>query len=302
MKTVPGNLLRSLCYRSFAGACWYEARFGGRISDDRIPVLVYQMAKVGSSSVYRSLERYPHLNPFHVHHLSPGQLRLLRTRFRRTFAARREFRPNVRSSLFLRRQLDRLGGDGRWKVITLVRDPLARAVSGFFSSLGPNCPGLDLDRLTAVPSRDVASAVAPFFQKWLDRSDECGTWIYPPQAWLDQELREVFGVDVMAQPFARAKGYQVYTSGTAPVLLLKLERLNACAAEAFKEFLGLEQFTLVTSNQTENKPHAEVYQAFRESYEMSEAELDRFYDTPFARHFYAEEEIAAFRRRWVRRL
>ncbi|MCB0173723.1 MAG: hypothetical protein KDJ97_24600 [Anaerolineae bacterium] len=62
-----------------------------------------------------------------------------------------------------------------------------------------------------------------------------------PLRWLNSQLKSVVDVDVFATDFPKSKGFKV---NHADILLLRLERLNECAQEAFKEFIGIDQFTL----------------------------------------------------------
>jgi hypothetical protein len=193
------------------------------------------------------------------------------------------------SSHLLNKELRRMrAADERVKVITMVRDPVATNLSGFFhnhiwwpAEIKAQCDASSAD-LTAL------------YRRFLDH--------YPhdvPETWFDMEVRPLYGVDVFAAPFDRDRGFAIYHSDFADVLVLKLEELNQCAAAAFHDFLGLDDFQLVESNKAEDKSYADVYKAFRKQTKLPESYLDRMYDSRMARHFYTEEEIAALRRKWL---
>ena len=82
------------------------------------------------------------------------------------------------------------------------------------------------------------------------------------------------------------------------MLLLKLEQMNECAAEAMRDFLGLENFVLRESNTADDKEYADLYAAFRREITLPTEYLDRMYSSRLAQRFYAADEIAAFRRKW----
>jgi len=289
---LPRTILRALCYRRYHSAQLWEAYDTRRYPHRKQPVLVYQMGKVGSSSVHRSLSACRGVASFHVHFLTHGQVRRMADAYARFFPTRRNIPDHLRNSLFLRRQLDLGRIDHRWKVITLIRDPLARLFSGFFQTFPEIYPDFDLDaRLETTEPAALAEELVPLFDAWK------GSFI-TPEEWLDTELKAVFGVDVFASEFPKETGYRVYEEGRAPVLLIQLERLDACAREALGAFLGLDAFTLVRANESANKKYGPVYDAFRSRYGTTSDRLDAVYDTRFARHFYTEAELAAFRRRW----
>jgi hypothetical protein len=64
-----------------------------------------------------------------------------------------------------------------------------------------------------------------------------------------------------------------------------------------KEFLRLEDFVLVNSNTAADKPYAALYMAFKQM-PLPKAYVEAMYNTKFARHFYTEQEIQGFVRRW----
>jgi hypothetical protein len=172
-------------------------------------------------------------------------------------------------------------------VITLVRDPIGKAVSAFFYNidLAKARRGFRWFRKGRV-IRDLVNQ----FMETVDFSDGSG--------WLENQLRPVFGVDVLAEPFPVEQGYHIYEGENADILLLKLEHLNQCAGEAFNNFLGLENFTLVDVNRAQDTAYAAIYKAFKDKLNLSPQLLDEVYSSRLPRQFYSEQEIGAFRRKW----
>lgn len=176
----------------------------------------------------------------------------------------------------------------RVKVIAMVRDPVATNLSGLFhnhiwwpAALKNGC---------AEPTADCLAALRRYF---LDH--------YPhdvPDTWFDMEVRPLYGIDVYAQPFDPERGYAIYRNEFADVLVLKLEKLNACAAAAFHDFLGWPDFRLVESNTAEDKSYANLYKAFRRELTLPAEYVERLYGSRHARHFYSDVELDAFRRKW----
>ena len=119
-----------------------------------------------------------------------------------------------------------------------------------------------------------------------------------PDRWFDMEVRTLYGIDVFAEPFDAQRGYAIYHSEFADLLVIKLEKLNQCATTAMHEFLGLADFRLLESNKAEDKEYAAIYQAFRRDLPLSQDYIGRMYASRVAQHFYTAEERAAFRRKW----
>lgn len=260
-------------------------------------LLVHTMGKVGSTSVAASLKERGirrQMTMYQPHFISE-EGRAFAERLATEGIGGWERLPQKERAGFLRnrlldRELRRMRAAGeRVKVITMVRDPVATNVSGLFHNHAWWPAGVR--QLCAQPSAECLNALQRYF---LER--------YPhdvPDTWFDMEVRTLYGVDVYAQPFDRERGYAIYRSDFADVLLLKLEKLNDCAADALREFMELDDFQLVESNTAEDKSYADLYKAFRRDMPLPESYLDRIYTSHFARHFYADDELAAFRRKWL---
>lgn len=260
-------------------------------------LLVHTMGKVGSTTVAASLKARGFKKSwamYQPHFLGEEWLanadRLAVEGVPGWATLARQFREGFPRSHRLSEELVRWRQAGKQvTVITIVRDPVAVNISGLFHNQAwwPD----ELKATCADPSAGCLAALEDYFLE-----------SYPhdvPDVWLDKELRPLYDVDVFAEPFDKQKGYAIYRSDLANILLLKLEKLDECAAEAFREFLGLEDFQLVTANTAEGKEYAAVYKAFRKNLALPDSYLDRMYSSRVAKQFYTPEEIAPFRRKWA---
>lgn len=307
LRETLGRLDRAtsaLAFRRYDTARLYTlARL--RLAPRRAPILIYTVGKVGSSTVADSLAASGlDASIYHLHWLRPDRLakdeRLQREaaeRYRGT-PLEAHFRPRyVWRGQFLAPQLGRPPqGGGRWKVITLVRDPLARNVSSFFQNL----PLLDYDyraRLAARSEAEVVEELLALFERSYLGPGGVTDVDGDPLTWFDQELAPVFGVDVYQRSFPIERGFDLYDSSTARVLLLRLEDLDRCAPAAFREFLGLQHFSMRHQQIAEDKAYASLYRRFRAALRVPDAALDRIYGSRYARHFYTQAELEGFRAR-----
>jgi hypothetical protein len=260
-------------------------------------LMVHTMGKVGSTTVVTSLIARGFRDTMNLqqpHFLSEEGMAFVERLSIEGVGGWEKLTTNNRryllNSHILNKELKKKRAAGeRVKVITIVREPVATNLSGFFHN--------HVWWPAAVKSRcdkPLAECIAALQNQFLER--------YPhdvPATWFDMEIRPLYGVDVFATPFDCERGFSIYHSDFADVMVLKLEKLEQCAAVAFHDFLGLDDFQLVESNKAEDKSYAELYKAFRRQTTLSESYLDRMYASRMARHFYTEEEIAAFRRRWT---
>ena len=267
---------------------------------DHSSILVFQMGKVGSSTVARSLRQIPlNRRVFHVHTLLPKYIDELEEQRRSWLRTEKEHHlKHVWQYQYLRNEI-KAGIGEPWKVITLVRDPVARNISTFFTNIAVVDSTNSVHTLHSdeyqfeikVKGNDVSELIDLFFEK---------IWHDYPLRFFDLEFKELFGIDLLEEESPIEKGYGIYQTDRADILLLRLESLNQCAQQAFSEFLGIKNFTLENANVGSQKKYAELYRQVQKSIVLPESYLDTLYDSQFAKHFYSETELAAFRAKWIR--
>ena len=264
---------------------WRKAR-----GVSRDPVICFQMGKVGSMTVFHSLktafdELALDVPIHHVHRLNNLEKREEDVRKKRK---------NPEATLghlmlckALRKTINENPGQ-RWNIISMVRDPVSRNVAAFFHNLHEFVPDW-LERYSC-GDLDTEKLVGMFLEFHGHDAVE---------NWFDEQMKMVFGIDVFAAPFTKEKGYNIYREqGRNPLLVIRLENLNYCAALAMREFLGIKNFALVNTNIGEDKKYSEPYKAFKKNARLPLEYVRRICDTKVARHFYTDEELEAFAGRW----
>lgn len=250
------------------------------------PIVIYQMGKVGSKSVESSLRAYDLGSPIcHSHLLNDLDRVAINARTSRVCPRQtlieilhgKQVRKTILGSPFI-----------RCRVISLVRDPVARNISAFFENIAEF---VDNYHERFVTNRLPLDELSELFLNGYEHDI--------PLKWFEHQLKPVFGIDVFETEFARDRGYQIYHGQASSLLLLKLETLDQCAEAAFSEYLGIDQFVVKSTNVGENKEYRDLYRAFISSLILPETYLDRMYDSSVTRHFYTDDEIASFRSRWT---
>ena len=228
-------------------------------------ILVYQMGKVGSISIQKALKQKG-IHALHAHWMQ----------------GRGEY-PTTKKHLV--KEIKR-GARDDWKVISLVREPVARNVSAFFQSIEKYYP--------AYKEYKYKEAVLECFLQEYDHQ-----W---PEEWFDAEIMDIFDFDPFSEKFDRRQGYKIYKVKYGEILIIRLEDANRVVPEAMEEFLGIEDIEMVTSNgfiQRHNGTRVgKIYQEFMETVEFSEDFLDEMYDMRHAKHFYSKREIKNFKEMW----
>lgn len=253
-------------------------------------VVVFQMGKVGSKTVQESLvAAYRKLHqPVDIYHSH------ILTGFDEAEMLIRNERPNPEPSLRaiidgknLRKLIDETPSR-KWRIISLVRDPVARNVATFFQNLQE-----------LVPEWSEHDENDPMLiQKLQQAFLNVQTIHSEPVRWFDEQLLPVCGMDVFAESFPHEVGYKIYNpKSRTPVLLIRLEDLNQVGATAIQEFLGLDNFGLINTNIGEEKDYAQLYGLFKQN-PLPNEYIQAMYTTKYARTFYTETELSKFSLRW----
>ncbi|MCU1245806.1 MAG: hypothetical protein JWN02_1716 [Acidobacteria bacterium] len=235
------------------------------------------MAKVGSTAVVDCLTR-AHLPVFHVHRMDADHLRRLRDR---RMALGWDVGPVPaydRLGLLLNERLLQAGRSA--KIVTLVRDPIARNLSSYFEHLDEIWHTVDASRV--VPMDDLHRG---FLERY--PHDESLTWF-------DEELLPVTSVHVYDHPFPAA-GHLRLEVGRLDLLILKSELPNETKRLALSAFLGTNLPFFSEANRTAEKSHGATYERFRRSLRLPPEYVDRMLDSRYCRHFYSADERKALR-------
>jgi hypothetical protein len=246
-----------------------------------VPVIVYQMAKVGSSSVVAALQA-TRLPVFHVHRMDAGHLRKMREHRR----ALEWLIPPVpaHDDLGLRLREELIDRAGRAAIVTLVREPIARNISSYFEHLD-----IIWNRPNAHESVSLELLLEGFRRRYTHEE---------PLTWFDDEMLPVTGIDVYAHPFP-ASGHLVVRREKIDLLMMKSELPDGTKAETLSQFLGMRGLALAPANRTSVKTKGLVYRQFLDALQLDDAYVEQMLENRFARHFYTSAELDSLKRRYT---
>lgn len=254
-------------------------------------VIVHQMARVGSRSIRRAIrEHAPGYRSFHTHYLNADTIGEMRERFvRRHQQTGRPglYREYLHACWLARRIRRKTYGD--WKIISVVRDPVARTVSAFFRHFALNHAELG-ERFHENPDN-----VPQLIELFHDAGNLEHAFTLD---WFDREVRDVFGIDVYDTPFHARRGCE-FACEAGRLLVLRTEDLSSTGGSTIGAFLGVGPMMLEHHNRSTDRHYSDAYRRFLKELRLSPAYLDRMYESKLARHFYSQEEVAAFRARWA---
>jgi len=227
----------------------------------RPPIFVFQMGKVGSSALMATLCRDVGGSVEHAH----------------------------RFVKFSREGAEALVRCRRWRlpyfVVCPVRDPIARNVSAFFENF---------ERVVGEPFGVRPRTRDDLRTLLLERFNHCGAL-----DWFDAEFRPLFGLDALAQPFDKARRWQIYRVRSARILIYRADLERDLQRDVVGAFLGRPLGDWIRRNEAADKDYAGAYADFRANARLPPVLIQTLHRSRFARAFWTEQELAEIAARWA---
>ena len=262
----------------------------------RNPLIIYQMGKVGSSTLVRSFrESGVDMDIFQIHFLTSEWIDIVDDQYKNASKVHNKFILDEHwlASKFLNQKLAE-NKNARWKVISLVRDPIARNISTFFQAFDVYFPE-DAKKFSS-DNADLAGQSDELIDIFLNKFKEHEV----PLNWYDIHIKPIFNIDIFATEFPISKGFQILKGENIDMLILRLEDLNTTASEAVDKFLGIKGFTIASANISKDKGYADAYSIFKDQINLPQKYIDNMYSSRFMNHFYSGEEIEKLRAKWTK--
>lgn len=212
-------------------------------------------------------------------------------------------------------------GDKKIKIVTSVRDPIAQNISLFFQITSNLCycdipeywtGGGDVqavwDLWIAHELKDDVSLYARMSDKgelpsfsYMEGYNKLQDNVIVIQKFFENNFARFNGIDVMNYEFDKGQGCALIQQGNMEVFIYQLERLNN-VKDQLADFLGISNLELANGNEAKQKWYAPVYRQALRELKLDKEYFEYCYSSPFARHFYSEEDIEKFKNRWMKNI
>lgn len=240
--------------------------------DDALPrVIVYQMGKVASSSIYKALKKRNDCYGFHTHCL--------------TLTKANDSTSNLdkrgRHSISLAEHI--IKPQRPTKIITLVRDPFARNISAYFeNNEKAKAPNLDTNQINSL------------VEDFIENSNHNHN-----QNWYDNEFKKALNIDIFAYEFDRERGWSTFKQGPFEVLVLKTNLPDSEKTKQIAKFTGIEDLVINRINETGAKKTTSCYKQFKEMIQFPDEIAQPILQSRFTQHFFTDSEIDRMKKQWL---
>lgn len=250
-------------------------------------ILIYQMGKVGSTSLEKSIENSIHWHsfyPFYLQKIYKSKFNKLKIPYRIIYPI--EF---FLMRLMVKRQIKK---DIEINIITLVREPISRNISWLFQV----APLVLYKHYFHVGKRENLENTLKFMEEEFYKN----IWHESAEEWFERDFQKITGINVFEHGFDKTKGYTVIRKNNINVLVLKMETLYE-NEKIIGEFIKNRNFKLNTDNISSNKWYRDLYKSFKENFKPDQDYIDRLYNGKYMNHFYSKSEIESHKNKWLKK-
>jgi hypothetical protein len=271
--------------RSIKKQLWYlKANFAlnATLRAGKMPILVHQMGKVGSTTICSELRRNSMLPPvFQTHFISRESLEEA-NRITDDWGRKS---PHLKIGASLMPLFEnRNEASPSWHIVTVVRDPVARQLSDVYEN--PEVIGVE-HGATPDPSN-----VIDYLTNYFENFDEDKDYVCQ---WFEREIIRQMNIPLYEMEFPQEQNYQLIEHAGIRLLAFRIEDYADILNEgvAFNQWLGQSvKMNASSSNSASDRDSFESYKRVKSGLKIPKSALDRIYDTKFSRHFYADHRDA----------
>ncbi len=242
-------------------------------------VVVYTMGKVGSTSIYHSLNKQLKGNVIFTHRMVKENIK----KYNSIFLRKNQKPHRTRLGEILFHQIPHK----KLKIITLVREPIGRNLSDFFQDLPVYFS--DYKNINNYSNAIILKHFMAEYQHDI------------PLLWFDDEFKETTGINVFQHKFNTRGKYQIIKKKNIEVLVIRADLEDVKKEKVIGEFLTIPDFRIERKNTAKAKYYAQKYSDFIAHVKLEKDYIDRLMTSAFCLHFFSEEEINKLKNNYLNR-
>ena len=244
------------------------------------PIIIYQIGKVGSSSVIKAMRdcipKEPILGMHNLANLKEGIVHALAH-----LPDPSEAMEVLHQGMAITEWMATLSDDIKLSVITMVKDPISRNISHFFHAIGSFWP--DFKHRFEVGDIDMEEVRDTFLGLFLS---------FKFEEWFRQNFEPIFPIDVSTISFDHDKGFAIAEPPNARyrVMVMRSDDISRVLTPACKEFIGADVTLAARANTAEEKFYSTVYREFKKL-PLPSWYVANMLDDAVIRNYYSKSEI-----------
>ncbi len=250
-------------------------------------VIIYQMGKVGSSTVYNTIK---YMNTsyalYHIHWFSDIGIERAENYFKNSSS--QKIPMHIRRSKILKRFINMKNEN--IKIISITREPVARLISDVFQNIHYYNHEFIDDELLNI--KEIQKSIENQLKNFDIHSEYASTWF-------DVEFSKALDLNIYNYPFNKDIGYVIIKHRNIEILLLRMETMNDVLIDALKEFLDYAQdIKTMNTNIGEEKEFSIEQKFVKNNVKVDEKKLKEIYSSEYVSHFYSNEQVESFIQKW----
>lgn len=263
-----------------------KVRYLRMLDSDNQIVLAFQPSKVGSTSIFESLNVRRKYYTVHFHDIEM----LIRNN-------------NISYEFWEKSIKLRARSGNKIKIISGVRNPIIRDLSSYYQVLWAYDTRIYDLRKSYMENVILWMNSCVSNKEVSDIKNASDYFILSRRYgiefdWYVCELEKFFGVNIFDKDFDQEAGYQVYSNDYVEVFVYQLEKLDRLTEE-LRVFLNDESFEIINANDSSSKIYWKLYRETRESFELSQKYIDFYYeDNKIYDYFYNKKDQRKFLENW----
>lgn len=239
-------------------------------------ILIYTAGKVGSSSIYLSLKPILKGKLLFTHRMLNHNI----AKHKKHFKSLNKMPPFQQMGRLAYNQL--IKKNKPVKIITAVREPIARTISAYFQDFDMYTKDEDLTIDQITKSIEKTYPIEDTLNWWLD------------------EFIPVTNIDIYNQGFDREKKFEVYKQNNIEVLVFRIDLKDSDKEKLISDFLEVDNFKLVRHNETSLKSTSAINKEIKLKGKFSEAYINHLLNHKSTTTFFTEKEIEDIKFKWLR--
>lgn len=225
-------------------------------------ILIYQMGKVGSTSLQEGITNSSHFHTLYNNYPCQAMFRY----YGRELQFKLLVKNAVKRSLILRRP--------EVRILCVVREPRARSISMLFQDINIWMSEYFRGHFEEA-RREGMELLFDVYCKACDHGYH--------NTWFDREIRRFTGIDVFAAPFDTRAGYALHQRGKFRLLLVRAEDTQR-NLPVIEDFCG-QEIVMQNLNNACNKWYGPVYGELRDRIMARRPFPEAYEQSRFSRHF-----------------